>query len=68
MLSSIRIGDGALTTDALQLPSLDGREATAGEDRTAVRDSRRRRAAISPVGVEDPIGTSQTREADRLLT
>ena len=45
MLSSIRIGDGALTTDALQLPSLDGREATAGEDRTAVRDSRRRRAA-----------------------
>lgn len=45
MLSSIRIGDGALTTDALQLTSLDGREATAGEDRTAVRDSRRRRAA-----------------------
>ena len=45
MLSSIRIGDGALTTDALQLPSLDGREATAGEDRTAIRDSRRRRAA-----------------------
>ena len=30
VLSSIRIGDGALTTDALQLTSLDGREATAG--------------------------------------
>ena len=45
MLCSIRIGNGALTTDALQLPSLDGREATAGEDRTAIRDSRRRRAA-----------------------
>ena len=68
MLSSIRIGDGALSTDALQLPSLNGRAATADEDRTAIRDSRRRRAAISPVGVEDPIGTSETGEADRLLT
>ena len=47
VLITIGVGDGALTTDVLQLASLDGGEATAGEDRTAIRDSRRRRAAIS---------------------
>ena len=67
VLITIGVGDGALTTDVLQLASLNGGEATAGEDRATIRDSRRRRAAISPVGVEDPIGTSETRERHRVV-
>ena len=57
MLSSIRIGDDALTTRLLELTTLDRSEGTISHDDTAIRDGWRRIPVIAPVAIEDGIAT-----------